>query len=637
MMPLHLGAGRLILLLLAVAAAASPAAESNTSSNCTLLDAQFVRLAFLNVTNFTLPLPNRRTCRPVRRLPFPSRNLTGPIHWAELSNLPSLLTVDLSGNSLNGTIDASFWRAPSLRAVDLSRNRLDGALRFDDGGPTPSTRLVSLNVSGNAFTSVESVAMLAVLVVLDVSRNKIGEAPVGLRNLTKIERLDLSGNNMTGRFPDDLPPLDGLVFLNISYNNFSGVVPADVASKFGAEAFFQAGTTFQVEPPSRGRKKKRRRAVIIAAIAAGAAVAAAALAFMAACGLTRCRRKRKKVKDGKGAAAVWEDEEVVVGAVKVAAAAPVVVLERPLMELTLADLAAATSGFGRESQLAGTGGRSGAAYRAELPGDLHVVVRVVEGPVAGVGEDDDEAAAAAGFRELARLRHPNILPLLGYCIAGKQKLLLFEYMEKGDLHRWLHELPVGSMDTEDIGIDTMEAIDQDRKPAGDWPTRYRIILGIARGLAFLHQGWAGSGRPIVHGRLVPTNILLDDDMEPRISDFFLHPSSETPESDVYRFGTLVFELVSGQARWNETSTSWARGVIRNRKGLNLVDDRLRDETVGTEAEKEMAECLQVGFLCTASSPEKRPTMQQVVGLLKDVRPAATTAGGEASVAGLVMQ
>jgi len=216
--------------------------------------------------------------------------------------------------------------------------------------------------------------------------------------------------------------------------------------------------------------------------------------------------------------------------------------------------------------------------------------------------------------------------------------VLYEYMEKGDLHRWLHELPVGSMDTEDICIDTMEAI-EDRNPAGDWPTRYRIILGIARGLAFLHQGWAGAAgsgsgrRPIVHGRLVPTNILLGDDMEPRISDF-LHPSSSssdetsTPASDVYRFGTLVFEVVTGQARWSDASTtSWARGVIRNRKGLNLVDDRLRDETAGTEAEKELAECLQVGFLCTASAPEKRPTMQQVVGLLKDVRPAATAGAG----------
>ncbi|RLM79093.1 hypothetical protein C2845_PM12G07900 [Panicum miliaceum] len=641
-MPLHLAAGRRLLLLLASvatsAAAAGAAAEANGSSSCTLLpDAEFVRAAFLNVSNFQPPLPGRRACRPVRRLPFPSRNLTGPVDWAELGNLSSLLTVDLSGNSLQGGIDASFWRAPSLRAVDVSRNNLDGVLRFDD---VPSMRLAALNVSGNQFTSVVGLAGLTGLEVLDVSRNRVGAAPEGLQNLTKVRWLDLSWNGMAGRFPDDLPPLDGLVSLNISHNNFSGTVPAAAVRRFGQSAFFQAGNALQViedGAPSGG--KKRKRAVVIALIAAGAAVTAAALAFVAACvarGLARRRKKKKKRKDKDGKAAVWEDEEVVVGAVKVAAAAPVVVLERPLMELTLADLAAATSGFGRESQLAETGGRSGAAYRAVLPGDLHVVVRVVEGPVAGVGEDDDEAATAAGFRELARLRHPNILPLLGYCIAGKQKLLLFEYMEKGDLHRWLHELPVGSMDTEDIGIDTMEAL-EDRKPAGDWPTRYRIILGIARGLAFLHQGWAGSGRPIVHGRLVPTNILLGDDMEPRISDF-LHPSDETPEGDVYRFGTLVFELVTGQARWNDASTRWARGVIRNRKGLNLVDDRLlRGDAAGApEAEKEMAECLQVGFLCTAGAPEKRPTMQQVVGLLKDIRPAAAPAG-EPPVAGLMMQ
>jgi serine/threonine protein kinase len=212
-------------------------------------------------------------------------------------------------------------------------------------------------------------------------------------------------------------------------------------------------------------------------------------------------------------------------------------------------------------------------------------------------------------------------------ITGKQKLLLFEYMEKGDLYRWLHELPAGSIDTEDISIDMLDPTVEDRKSPGDWPRRYRIILGIARGMAFLHQGWAGSsGRPIVHGHLVPTNVLLGEDMEPRISDFIVaRPgggNGETAEGDVYRFGLLVFELVTGQAKWDEASTSWVRGVVRNRKGLNIVDAGLRDEAAGTEAEKEMTECLQVGFLCTASSPEKRPTMQQVVGLLKDVRPPA---------------
>ncbi|KAK3156456.1 hypothetical protein QOZ80_2AG0107510 [Eleusine coracana subsp. coracana] len=650
-MPHHrLHACALLLVVAAAAAASSPTeassaeADLSSSPNCTALfpDAAAVRAAFLRVGNFPLPPPGLRACRPMRRLRFPSRNLTGTVDWAALANLTSLLTVDLAGNALDGGVDPAFWRAPALRAADVSGNRLAGALRFDHDS---STRLASLNVSGNRLDSVEGVAALVGLEDLDASRNMISKVPDGLLLLTRVKRLDLSGNAMTGRFPDDLPPLGGLVFLNISNNNFSGIVRADAVRKFGRAAFLNAGDASSLvieddtavspppapsSPPSRSENKRHRRVVLISVIIVASAVVVAALAL--ALVVARCggRRNKKKKKDA-AAAAAWENDEVAVGAVKVAAAAPVVVVEWPLMELTLADLAAATSGFGRESQLAETGGRSGAAYRAVLPGDLHVVVRVVEGAVAGVAEGDGDAAVAAGLREIARIRHPNILPLLGYCIAGNQKLLLFEYMEKGDLHRWLHELPAGSIDTEDMSIDMLEypsTADEDRyKSPGDWPTRYRIILGIARGLAFLHQGWAGSSgrRPIVHGHLVPTNILLGDDMEPRISDFIVaRPGGggdgETPEGDVYRFGILVFELVTGQARWDDASTSWARGVVRNRKGLNIVDARLRDEAT-TEVEREMTECLQVGFLCTASAPEKRPTMQQVVGLLKDVRPA----------------
>lgn len=122
------------------------------------------------------------------------------------------------------------------------------------------------------------------------------------------------------------------------------------------------------------------------------------------------KRRRRKAKG-------WEEEEKGVRSASevpewVAAArwsAPVTVFEKPLMELTFADLAAATSGFGREAMLA-EGGRSGAAYRAAV-GGMEVVVRVVSTAA-------EEAEAAAEYREVARLRHPNLLPLLGYCIAG---------------------------------------------------------------------------------------------------------------------------------------------------------------------------------------------------------------------------
>ena len=217
--------------------------------------------------------------------------------------------------------------------------------------------------------------------------------------------------------------------------------------------------------------------------------------------------------------------------------------------------------------------------------------------------------------------------------AGKEKLLLYEYMEKGDLHRWLHELPAGRPDMDDTAGsgDIWEAAEVKRS-ISDWPTRHRIALGVARGLAFLHQGWAGGGgSAVVHGHLVPTNVLLCDDLEPRISDFGFghnHNDNATPEGDVYGFGVLVLELMTGQAGWDDASVSWARGTIRDGKALDIVDPRVRYEAAaGAEAEaadREMVECLRVGYLCTAHSPDKRPTMQQVVGVLKDIRAAPPT-------------
>uniref|UniRef100_N1R5P9 Uncharacterized protein n=1 Tax=Aegilops tauschii TaxID=37682 RepID=N1R5P9_AEGTA len=637
-MPLHSHVRRLVLLLL-VLSTTFPDPVSSSCAGGVRDDAAIVAAAFRYVRNFRPQgVP---ACRPVRELRLPSRNLTGAVAWAALANLSALAALDLSGNALQGAIPGGFWRAPALRAVDVSGNQLGGSLRVE-----PNPRLQSLNVSGNRFTVVAGVDGLPGLDALDVSANRIRAVPL----------------------PGALPPLDGVRFLNVSYNNLSGAVNASAVKKFGPSAFIHAGNASLVfskdsparphppPPPPRGTsakkahpartakstatktKRKKHLGVVAVAIVCGVASVVVLLCLVGsvACGVVRCRKRKNGDKEAEEKKVQWgekEEDEVVVAAAtsKGASAAPVVLFERPLMELTLADLAAATSGFGRESQLAERGGRSGAAYRAVLPGDLHVVVRVVEGAMAGVGEDDNPAAAAAAFRELARLRHPNILPLLGYCIAGREKLLLYEYMEKGDLHRWLHELPAGRPDMDDAGGDIWEAA-EDKRSISDWPTRHRIALGVARGLAFLHQGWAGSCRATVHGHLVPTNVLLSDDLEPRISDFGHlgggggEDDDATPEADVYGFGALVLELMTGQARWDEASVSWARGLIRDGKGLDMVAPRVHG---GEAAEREMVECLRVGYLCTAHSPDKRPTMQQGVGVLKDIRPRALDGGGDA--------
>ncbi|XP_057750650.1 calmodulin-binding receptor kinase CaMRLK-like [Arachis stenosperma] len=635
---------------------------SSCNTGSSSVEQRLVAKAFKSVSGFNASsswfrkgvlLSNCSSQSHVISINLPSKNLSGTISWGYLINISNLQLLDLSGNSLQGRVPTWLWSTSSLRHLNLSNNRFGGSVVF-----STTAFIQTLNLSHNRFTNwvvqhhqyQRYSSFFPNLKILDLSHNHLRTPlPSGFTNLTNLQYLDLSNNNLTGTFPSDFPPLNNLHFLNISFNRFNSTVSLNKFNKFGKAAFIHAGKNFTytaitpthsnnhsatTTPASqaihtRYKHKHKHKTHIIIAVSCASSLAVIFIIWA----LLRVARKKKKERCKIKKWAISKAEDMMSGVMveksgpfefetesgstwvadlKEPCSAAVVMFEKPLMSLTFRDLIAATSHFGKESLLAE--GRCGPLYRAVLPGDLHVVIKVLEH-----ARDVDPRDSIAMFVDLSKLKHPNLLPLSGYCIAGKEKLVLYEFMANGDLGRWLHELPTGDTNVEDWTRDTWEiqngVVEGSSEKMG-WLTRHRIAVGIARGLAYLHH--AGS-KPVVHGHLVTSNILLADDFEPRISDFGLrgepNPNCGT-EGDVYCFGMVLMEMLTGKTGSEET-VSAVRKAVREGEGVRVLEERLR---VGGEWESEMVESLRVAYLCTAESPSKRPTMRQVLGLLKDISP-----------------
>ncbi|URE16153.1 serine threonine-protein kinase [Musa troglodytarum] len=292
-------------------------------------------------------------------------------------------------------------------------------------------------------------------------------------------------------------------------------------------------------------------------------------------------------------------------------------LDLPLFDL--GTVAAATGNFSIESKL-GEGG-FGPVYKGKLEDEQEIAVkRLSETSVQGVDEFKNEVVL------IAKLQHRNLVRLLGCCVQGEERMLIYEYMPNGSLDSFLFE-------------------DKAKGWLLNWPTRYSIIVGIARGLLYLHQD---SRLRIIHRDLKASNILLDMHMNPKISDFgmarifggddaegntkrvvgtgYMSPEYAmdgifSVKSDVYSFGVLVLEIISGKKNRGNYDSSRRLNLLgytwrlwREGKGLDLVDEAIGD----SYPQAEVLRCMKVGLLCVQERPEDRPTMSAVMLMLGSV-------------------
>lgn len=572
----------------------------------------------------------------------------------------SLAYLDLSGNELTGEFSVGN-RFQNLKHLNLAFNQLSVANLLVSMGEISGLEFVNLSSTGlHGQIPRELSSQLSRLKVLDLSRNNISGVVPDLSSI-RLQVLDLSVNNLTGEIPVALvKKLVSMERFNFSYNNLT-VCASELSPEAFAAAFARSRNDCPIAVnPDRIQRSGGKRKGMKLALAIVLSLFFSVLGLL--CVAVACRRRRKrgdvlpavkqvsfKEEPGiSGPFAFQTDSTTWVADVKVATSVPVVIFEKPLLSFTFADLLAATSNFDRGTLLAE--GRFGPVYRGFLPGGIQVAVKVL---VHGSAMADQDAARE--LERLGRIKHPNLVPLTGYCLAGEQRIAIYEYMENGNLHNLLHDLPLGVQTTEDWSTDTWEdnnggVATENITPEGTatWMFRHKIALGAARALAFLHHGCIPQ---IVHRDVKASSIYFDCGMEPRLSDFglsmiagtstdnnLLHHSpgyappefsdSEnamaTAKSDVYSFGVVLFELITGKKPLGDdypgqkeaSLVNWARAMVKANLGPGIIDPKIRD----TGLERQMEEALRIAYLCTAELPSKRPAMQQIVGLLKDIEP-----------------
>ncbi|KAH7436850.1 hypothetical protein KP509_05G038600 [Ceratopteris richardii] len=531
-----------------------------------------------------------------------------------ISTCISLRQFEAAGNQFIGEIPHGLERLKHLLILDLSSNDLSGGLPPELG---QLQQLLFLILAKNNLTGMvpESYGQLSSLLVLDLSDNRLtGNIPRDLASLKNLRKLLLRNNCLSGFLPENLARLKYLNVLDVALNNLSDLVHhplrsdalcakiSAVDNKLPRSYALSTTADKEGEGPYTGKivqnSKGHPNPIMIASIVSGCAIGAVLIILLCVFFFTRDKSAQMFHRQEKRELVMFRHFE---------------------SEITYENIFSATVNFSLDN-LIGSGG-FGATYKAELsPGRIVAVKRL------SLDKFQGRKHFEAEIRTLGMVNHPNLVTLLGYHASDNEKFLIYNYFPGGNLENLIHN------------------------PRGDqlkWRVRLRIALNIAQALAFLHYG---SNQKILHRDIKPSNVLLDKNLNAFLSDFGLAKllsASEThattdvegtfgyvaPEyamtcrvsekADVYSYGVVLLELLSGKKALDPSFSrygngfnivSWAAMFYKKGNCQEILAAGLWDEGPRSE----MREVLRLAVKCTMASISVRPTMREVVDILREM-------------------
>ncbi|KAJ8646759.1 hypothetical protein MRB53_008507 [Persea americana] len=557
----------------------------------------------------------------VSELRLPGVGLMGSIPSGIVGNLTALHTLSLRFNALTGQLPTDLALCTDLRNLYLQGNKFSGEIPAEVFG---LQKLVRLNLAGNNFS---------------------GQISSDFNKLNRLGTLFLESNQLSGSIPD--LKLPNLIQFNVSFNQLNGSLPQDLRrmpatsylgmSLCGRPLTPCPGEDINTSPSSSKKKKKKKLSGgAIAGIAIGSAVAVLLLLVIL---VVLCRKKTsRKTGSVEIPSAKPVEDESDVGKEK-SAAESADGESRSLSAVGMMEKKEAGGGDSAAKKLVFFGNKGGRVFDLEdlLRASAEVLGKgtfgtaykaVLEvGAVVAVKRLKDVGIPEREFREkieaVGSMDHENLVPLRAYYFSKDEKLLVHDYMPMGSLSALLHGNRGGG-----------------RTPL-NWETRSSIALSAARGIEYLHR----QGPAISHGNIKSSNILLTKSYDARVSDFGLAhlvgPTStpnriagyRAPEvtdarrvsqkADVYSFGVLLLELLTGKAPThsllNEEGVDlprWVQSVVREEWTAEVFDlELLRYQNI----EEEMVQLLQLAIDCTAQYPDKRPSMSEVVRRIDELR------------------